>query len=98
MIFLLEPCKRDGRGRNIANYEIRDHYEKLAEELFEAHAEAVNGDKLTEAIELIDLMTVCASRIITLGIAEDDLADIQGKVIERNYERGYFTEAKNDGK
>ena len=41
MIFNLEPCKRDKRGRNIADYSIRDHYEKLAEEVFEAHEKAV---------------------------------------------------------
>ena len=37
MIYNLEPCKRDKRGRNVTDYSVRDHYEKLAEEVFEAH-------------------------------------------------------------
>ena len=70
MTFNLEPCKRDRRGRNVADYRVRDHYEKLAEEVFEAHEAAVLLNDLheymvketeEEVFELLHVMTVCAS-------------------------------------
>ena len=92
MNFNLEPCKRDKRGRNVADYRIRDHYEKLAEEMFEAHERAVLLDEYEEALELLHVMTVCASRLATMDLSEERLADIQQAVIEHNRERGYFKE------
>lgn len=96
MIFLLEPCKCDKRGRNISGYSVRDHYEKLAEELFEAHEAAIERNPNAEATELLHVMTVCAARIIALGMDDERLVELQVAVIKHNSERGYFTEATND--
>lgn len=94
MTFNLEPCKRDKLGRNVKDYRVRDFYEKISEELLEAHTEAIYDDRPNEAKELIQVMTVCASRIRALGWDVDDnqLAAIQQAVIERNRARGYFEE------
>ena len=98
MIFNLEPCKRDKRGRNVTDYAVRDHYEKLAEELFEAHEAAIVNDPNAEAIELLHVMTVCSTRIRNLGLSDEHLAELQQFVIEHNRERGYFEEAGNDNR
>lgn len=105
MIFELEPVKRDKLGRNVADYQPRDFYEKLAEEFLEAHNEAayliafdeetfpddlVQDMKLREARELIDLMTVCATRIAALDLPQDTFKQIQLDTINRNRERGYL--------
>ena len=105
MIFELEPVKRDKLGRNVADYQPRDFYEKLAEEFLEAHGEAaylidfdeetfpddlVQDMKLKEARELIDLMTVCATRIAALDLPQDTFKQIQLDTINRNRERGYL--------
>ena len=105
MIFELEPVKRDKHGRNVADYQPRDFYEKLAEEFLEAHLEAadlinygeetfpaelVQDMKIKEARELIDLMTVCATRIAALGLPQETFKQIQLDTINRNRERGYL--------
>lgn len=97
MIFNLEPVKRDKLGRNVANYRIRDFYEKIAEELLEAHAAADSDSAdnelatFAEARELIDLMTACATRIYSLSLDAELLAEIQNSIIEHNRERGYLS-------
>lgn len=95
MIFKLEPCKYDKRGRKVCEYRVRDHYEKLAEEMFEAHEKAVLLDEYEEAFELLHVMTVCASRIAVLDLSNEQLAGIQEAVIDHNRERGYLREKES---
>lgn len=107
MIFNLEPCLRDKRGRNVADYTVRDFYEKLSEELLEAHEAAVAAeyddrgeiDETDELIELIHVMTVCAARIKDIAnewhISDEQLAKLQEGVIELNRKRGYFKGTDN---
>ena len=97
MNFNLEPVWRDKRGKEIVDYEIRDFYEKISEELLEAHAVACSEHPqaaIFEIRELLDLMTVCATRINVLAaqhhVTDDDLAEMQNHVVECNRERGYF--------
>ena len=92
MTFNLEPCKRDGRGRKVADYRPRNFYEKISEELFEAYTEAVYEIPHNEAFELLHVMTACVARIAALDLSDELLTDLQQRVIERNRERGYFTE------
>lgn len=107
MIFNLEPCLRDKLGRNVADYTIREHYEKLSEELLEAHEAAVafqfddrgDTDETDEIWELIHVMTVCAARIKTIAdefhISDKQLAQMQADVIKHNRKRGYFKGTDN---
>lgn len=91
MIFKLEPVKRDKLGRKVADYEPRHFYEKIAEELFEAHDWAVcESAPVSEATELLDVMTACATRINALNLPKELLEDCQEQIIARNTDRGYF--------
>ena len=49
-----------------------------------------------EILELLDLMTAVATRINALadehGFSDDDLAEMQGYIVEHNRKRGYFDE------
>ena len=102
MIFNLEPCLRDKRGRNVADYTTREHYEKLSEELLEAHEAAVavefddrgTTDVTDEIWELLHVMTVCAARIKAIAdefhISDEQLAQMQKDVIKHNRKRGYL--------
>ena len=93
MLFALEPVKRDKLGRKIADYKLRNFYEKIAEELFEAHDWAVcESAPTSEATELLDVMTACATRINALNLPKELLEDCQGRVIARNADRGYFND------
>ena len=96
MTFNLEPVKRDKLGRNISDYSIRDFYEKISEELLESHTEAVLGHHFSEPFELLHVMTACATRITVLNLCDEELAELQQCVIERNRGRGYFTEAQHE--
>ncbi len=94
MIFELEPVRRDKRGKEIFDYVVRDFYEKMSEELLEAHATAcdTHPQAVTEEIkELLDLMTVCATRIsVILPDQMYFLSELQEEIITRNKARGYF--------
>ena len=90
MIFELEPVARDKHGKLIADYSVRDFYEKLAEELLEAHEQAANQDTYCELCELLDIMTVCATRIKSLGIKPYVLDVYQRSLITNNRKRGYL--------
>lgn len=91
MTFELEPVKRDKLGRKIADYDTRHFYEKIAEELLEAHeAACFENDPVSEVMELLDVMTACATRINSIYLTEGLLEDLQKRVIDRNADRGYF--------
>lgn len=92
MIFELEPVVRDKLGRKIAEYSLRHFYEKMSEELLEAHEAAVVGSTGQEATELLDLMTACTTRLKALKMSERELNRLQKKIYERNKERGYLEE------
>lgn len=102
MTFNLEPVKRDKAGKRITSYEVRDFYEKIGEELLEAHTQAIFLDWAKgsdafdehetacqagqEILELFDLMTAVATRI-------NALADEHGFSDERLAEmQGYIVE------
>lgn len=89
MVFELEPVKRDKFGRKVADYDTRHFYEKIAEELLEAHDHAVDGG-YWEAYELLDVMTACATRINALNIQPEKLKNWQLDIIKNNRARGYF--------
>ena len=115
MIFDLKPVDYDKHGRCVADYEVSDFYEKIGEELMEAHTQAVFADWMLwmakrhnvseeptqeqaahEVIELLDLMTATATRIDALakkhGFSDERLAEMQGYVVNKNRDRGYFDE------
>lgn len=106
MLFNLEPVKHDKLGKKIAEYDVRDFYEKLAEELMEAHTAAIELEGLLEVAypeaiqseieaeigELLDLMTACATRIHALKLTDKRLSELQAAIIEKNKARGYFIE------
>lgn len=108
MNFKLEPLKRDKSGRDIFNGTRADFYSKIAAALFQAQINAAwldfksddNGfsesdrqyDIDDEIFSLIQVMTLCATKINRHGLTEQQLAEIQEQVIEVNRSLGYFEE------
>lgn len=91
MVFELEPVKRDKLGRKIADYDTRHFYEKIAVELLEAHElSCFDNDPVGEVMELLDVMTACATRINALNLPKELLEFLQKRIIARNADRGYF--------
>lgn len=91
MVFELEPVKRDKLGRKVADYQPRHFYEKIAEELLAAHElSCFDNDPVGEVMELLDVMTACATRINSIYLTEGLLEHLQDCVIDRNADRGYF--------
>lgn len=103
---LPRPVKCDGNGILTADYSTREWYEKIMEEVLEAYREAVvleiDGDydvfpdsvadeHMDEAEELMDIITVCTSRLAAIGYdtarAWHNLARAANA---KNGERGYF--------
>lgn len=91
------PVTRDGRGKLTRDYSLQDWGSALDEERTEAIDAAVkyrqhpswnNRKHLLE--ELADLKTVCTSWQSEIGADEDERAEIQMEVNEKNRRRGYL--------
>lgn len=91
------PVTRDGKGTMIKDYSLLDWADALDEERTEAIDAAVkyrqypswnNRKHLLE--ELADLKTVCTSWQSAIGADEDERAEIQREVNEKNRRRGYL--------
>ena len=89
MTILPRPVTRDKYGKRTKDYTQRDWYQQLSEELGEV---ATAHTREQKAEELTDLKTVCESYLNALGYDEDDRAELQRKVNEKNFSRGYFEE------
>ena len=83
------PVKRDGNGRLTADYDDRQWYLKLQEEIYEAFSTVRTRER---AHELTDVITVCTSYLHALGFDQDDRQELQRAVNEKNAARGYFKE------
>jgi len=88
MSYLPLPVKRDRDNRLAIDYTRREWYEKLSEELLEAHA----ADENTEAEELVDLMTVVICYLNAKGYDAVEREILYRRVNDKNYRRGYFDE------
>lgn len=83
-----KPCKKIGE-KDLITCTIKEWYEKMNEELLEAHEAAVTlclHDR--EAEELTDIITVCTSRLEAIGWKENKRIETQQKVNRHNEERG----------
>lgn len=100
---LPKPCKYDFDGKACKNYSLDDWFDKIGEELFEAHSQAVLYDytkhekfasfrKDDLAEELADIITVCTSFLDALGYDENARSRIFKLVNMKNKRRGYFGE------
>ena len=83
------PVKRDGNGRLTADYDEREWFMKLQEELYEAFSTVSIQER---AHELTDVITVCTSYLHALGFDHNARAELQRAVNEKNAARGYFKE------
>lgn len=103
---LPRPVKRDGKGIPTDEYTTREWYEKIIEEVMEAHREAVKlevdcdyddfpesiaKEHSNEAEELMDIITVCTGRLAAIGYdTAKKWHELAIKVNKKNGERGYF--------
>ena len=65
-------------------------FAKINEETFEAHEQAVLGNKDAEAEELTDIITVCVSMLEDMGYNQAARMKIQRDVNEKNEKRNYL--------
>ena len=83
------PVKKDNFGWSVANYDERQWFLKLQEEIFEAF----NTTSMQErAQELTDVITVCTSYLHALGFDQNARQELQRAVNVKNAARGYFKE------
>lgn len=94
----------DVQGKSVEELSIKEWFEKIGEEVFEAHAEAkymslyrqMDDDEMEQdckerlAEELTDIITVCTSYLHALGYDFKARAEFQRKVNAKNATRGYF--------
>ena len=83
------PVKKDKFGGSVANYDEREWFLKLQEELYEAFSTVSIQER---AEELTDVITVCTSYLHALGFDHNARAELQRAVNEKNIKRGYFKE------
>ena len=88
-MILPRPVKRDGNGRLTKDYSRREWFAKILEEVLEAH-DTLSNTRLAE--ELTDIITVCTSYLDAIGYNENDRAELQRQVNEKNFKRNYFEE------
>ena len=90
------PVKKDGNGLAIKDYEVKDWFAKLNEELDEVKSAAFFDlyDSTREDIaeELQDLITICTSYLDFLGFDEAARVKLCQQVNDKNRKRGYFEE------
>lgn len=83
-------------GNPTKEWSVRQWYEKIFDEVLEAHDEAVQAKQLVEnnvrpvlePRELIDVITVCYSRLHALGYGEHEIMQMQRLTNRKNEERG----------
>ena len=93
---LPRPVIRDGNGKRIKDYTMRDFYLKLQEEIFETIMAFKYSDKNTVSEEIADVITVCISYLNAIGYDEEGRSEIFRRVNEKNEKRGYFEEGKTE--
>ena len=81
------PVWKDKFGWSVANYDDRQWYLKLQEEIFEAFNAASMQER---AQELTDVITTCVSYLNALGFDQNDRQELQRAVNSKNAARGYF--------
>lgn len=100
------PVLHDRHQQYNASTPMRVWFEKLQEEVMEAHEKAVyyqlageddedRRDELAE--ELTDVKTVCETFLHALGYDACERAAIQHSVNRKNWRRGYFTPVEKGG-
>ena len=77
-----KPCK--------FHLDTKGWFAKINEETFEAHEQAVLGNKDAEAEELTDIITVCVSMLEDMGYDQSARMKIQRDVNEKNRKRNYL--------
>lgn len=88
MSYLPLPVSKDKNNVSVKSYTRREWYEKLSEELLEAHA--TSGDD--EAEELVDIIAVAISYLNATGYDAVAREALYRRVNDKNYRRGYFDE------
>lgn len=98
------PVLHDKHQTYDANTPMRAWFEKIEEEVLEAHEQAVfleifsNEDsRKALAYELTDIKTVCETFLNALGYDASARADIQCEVNEKNSKRGYLKPIEKGG-
>lgn len=95
------PVKRNKFGERVASLSVNDYYRQIAEEVLEAHENAVmynvfyNGLDYVEEIdseaeELVDIIATCITRLDILGYDSDARQKLYQAVNDKNEKRGYF--------
>lgn len=98
------PVLHDRKQVYDADTPMRVWFEKLQEEVMEAHERAVffqiigdddSCDLLAE--ELTDIKNLCETYLDVLGYDVTERKNLQKRVNRKNQERGYFEPMKKDG-
>lgn len=91
------PVKKDGNGKLTKDYDVRDWFAKLNEELDEVKSAATAFDLYDSTVEdvaeeLQDLITVCTSYLDYLGFNVQKRIELTKQINDKNRQRGYFEE------
>lgn len=101
---LPRPVLHDKEQIYDADTPVRVWFEKLQEEVMEAHEQAIFFQMLGDddsharlAEELTDIKNLCETYLSVLGYDAFARKDLQKRVNQKNQERGYFEPMKKDG-
>ncbi len=101
---LPRPVLHDRKQVYDADTPVRVWFEKLQEEVMEAHEQAIFFQMLGDddshgrlAEELTDIKNLCETYLSVLGYDTFARKDLQKRVNRKNQERGYFEPMKKDG-
>ena len=91
------PVKKDGNGKLTKDYDVRDWFAKLNEEIDEVKSAATAFDLYDSTVEdiaeeLQDLITVCTSYLDFLGFNLQKRSQLTKQINDKNRQRGYFEE------
>lgn len=83
-------------GKPTKEWSMRKWYEKINSEVLEAYTEAIREEKINsynvrsdkEPRELMDVITVCYSRLHAIGYGEHEIMQLQRLTNRKNEERG----------
>ena len=95
------PVKKNKFGDEVRYINSTDYYRQITEEVLEAYKEAVifedrypgeypRAFRDDEAIELVDIITCCITRLDILGFDETKRQELFNAVNEKNRKRGYL--------